>query len=89
MRSKPGSRRAYLNILSGPGSSVGEAIVKHPYVAKINFTGDSETGKRILALASAAVKPVASELGGKNAFIVMPDADMKATIEGAVWGGFL
>ncbi len=67
---------------------MGEAIVKHPYVVKVNFTGDSETGKRILALASAAVKPVACELGGKNAFIVMPDADMKATVEGAVWGGF-
>ncbi|MEJ2110610.1 MAG: aldehyde dehydrogenase family protein [Acidobacteriota bacterium] len=53
-----------LNILSGPGSSVGEAIVNHPYVSKINFTGDSETGKRILSLASAAVKPVACELGG-------------------------
>jgi acyl-CoA reductase-like NAD-dependent aldehyde dehydrogenase len=77
-----------LNILSGPGSTVGEAIVKHPYVAKVNFTGDSETGKRILALASAAVKPVASELGGKNAFIVLPDADMKGTVEGAVWGAF-
>ena len=77
-----------LNILSGPGSTVGEAIVNHPYVAKISFTGDSETGKRILSLASAAVKPIASELGGKNAFIVMPDADMKATIEGAVWGAF-
>ena len=59
-----------------------------PYVVKINFTGDSETGKRILALASAAVKPVACELGGKNAFIVLPDADMKAAVEGAVWGGF-
>jgi acyl-CoA reductase-like NAD-dependent aldehyde dehydrogenase len=77
-----------LNIVSGPGSSVGETIVNHPYVAKISFTGDSETGKRILSLAAAAVKPIASELGGKNAFIVMPDADMKATIEGAVWGGF-
>jgi acyl-CoA reductase-like NAD-dependent aldehyde dehydrogenase len=77
-----------LNIVTGPGSSVGEALVKHPWVSKINFTGDSETGKRILALASAAVKPVACELGGKNAFIVMPDADMNATIEGAVWGGF-
>ena len=77
-----------LNIVTGPGSSVGEALVKNKWVSKINFTGDSETGKRILALASAAVKPVACELGGKNAFIVMPDADMKATVEGAVWGGF-
>ncbi len=77
-----------LNIVSGPGPTVGEAIVKHPRIAKINFTGDSETGKRILALASEAVKPVACELGGKNAFIVLPDADMDAVIEGAVWGGF-
>jgi acyl-CoA reductase-like NAD-dependent aldehyde dehydrogenase len=77
-----------LNIVTGPGSTVGEALVNHPYVSKINFTGDSETGKRILSLASSAVKPVAGELGGKNAFIVMADADMKATIEGAVWGGF-
>lgn len=77
-----------LNIVTGPGSSVGEALVRHPYVSKINFTGDSETGKRILALASAAVKPVACELGGKNAFIVLHDADMEPTIEGAIWGGF-
>jgi acyl-CoA reductase-like NAD-dependent aldehyde dehydrogenase len=77
-----------LNIVTGPGSSVGEALVTHPKVAKINFTGDSNTGKRIMSLASAAVKPVASELGGKNAFIVLADADLDAVIEGAVWGAF-
>ncbi len=77
-----------LNIITGPGSSVGEALVTHPKVAKINFTGDSDTGKRIMGLASAAVKPVASELGGKNAFIVLADADLDAVIEGAVWAAF-
>jgi acyl-CoA reductase-like NAD-dependent aldehyde dehydrogenase len=77
-----------LNIVTGPGSVIGEALVTHPKVAKINFTGDSETGKRIMCLASSAVKPVASELGGKNAFIVLADADLDATIEGAVWGAF-
>jgi acyl-CoA reductase-like NAD-dependent aldehyde dehydrogenase len=77
-----------LNIISGPGRVVGEALVSHPKVAKINFTGDSETGKRIMSLASAALKPVACELGGKNAFIVMADADLDATLEGAVWGAF-
>ena len=77
-----------LNIVTGPGSSVGEALVTHPKVAKINFTGDSYTGKRIMALASTAVKPVASELGGKNAFIILADADMDAVIEGAVWAAF-
>ncbi len=77
-----------LNIVSGPGESVGEALVKHPKIAKINFTGDSETGKRIMRLAGDYVRPVAAELGGKNAFIVLPDADMDPTIEGAVWGAF-
>ena len=77
-----------LNIVTGPGSIIGEALVGHPRVAKINFTGDSATGKRIMELASTFVKPVASELGGKNAFIVMPDADLKATVEGAIWGAF-
>jgi acyl-CoA reductase-like NAD-dependent aldehyde dehydrogenase len=77
-----------LNVITGPGNTVGEALVVHPKVAKINFTGDSSTGKRIMSLASSAVKPVASELGGKNAFIVMNDADLDATIEGAVWGSF-
>ncbi len=60
-----------LNIVSGPGESVGEALVKHPKIAKINFTGDSETGKRIMRLAGDYVRPVAAELGGKNAFIVL------------------
>ena len=77
-----------MNVISGPGSVAGEALVTHPKVAKIAFTGDSVTGKRIMALASAAVKPVASELGGKNAFIVLDDADLDATIEGAVFAAF-
>lgn len=77
-----------LNTVTGPGGSIGEALVTHPKVAKINFTGDSETGKRIMCLASAAVKPVACELGGKNAFIVLGDADLDAAIEGAIWSSF-
>ena len=77
-----------LNIVTGPGGSIGEALVTHPKVVKINFTGDSETGKRIMSLASGAVKPVACELGGKNAFIVLGDADLDAAVEGAVWSSF-
>jgi acyl-CoA reductase-like NAD-dependent aldehyde dehydrogenase len=77
-----------INIVTGPGSTTGEALVTHPKVAKISFTGDSSTGKRIMSLASAAIKPVASELGGKNAFIVLADADLDAAVEGAVWGSF-
>ncbi|MDR0817104.1 MAG: aldehyde dehydrogenase family protein [Clostridiales Family XIII bacterium] len=77
-----------VNILTGPGQVVGEAIVKHPGVAKINFTGDSAVGKRIMTLAADRVMPVASELGGKNAMIVLDDADLYAAVEGAVHGSF-
>ncbi len=77
-----------VNIVTGPGESTGEALVKHPDVAKIAFTGDSMVGKRIMQLAGETVKPLFMELGGKNAFIVMPDADMEAAIEGAVWSAF-
>jgi acyl-CoA reductase-like NAD-dependent aldehyde dehydrogenase len=83
-----GLPKGIINIVTGPGSTTGEALVCNPKVAKINFTGDSETGKRIMSLASANIKPVASELGGKNAFIVMADADLDATVEGAIWGAF-
>ena len=77
-----------VNIVTGPGSTVGEALVKSPDVDKISFTGDSLVGKRIMALASETAKPLFLELGGKNAFIICDDADLDATVEGAVWGAF-
>ena len=77
-----------VNIITGPGELVGEALVRHPRVAKIGFTGDTSTGKRIMKLASDTVKQVGLELGGNNAFIVMEDADVDAAAEGAVWGAF-
>ena len=77
-----------VNVVTGPGETVGEALVEHPGVAKIGFTGDTETGKRIMSLASRTAKQVGLELGGKNAFIVMPDADLDSAVEGAIWGAF-
>ncbi|MBQ8830014.1 MAG: aldehyde dehydrogenase [Oscillospiraceae bacterium] len=77
-----------VNVITGPGTEVGEAIVAHPDVAKINFTGDSKVGKRIMEIASQSVKPVASELGGKNAMIVLDDAELDAVIETAVYSAF-
>ena len=77
-----------VNVLTGPGETVGEALVQHPLVAKIGFTGDTTTGRRIMNLASATVKQVGLELGGKNAFLVMADADVDAAVEGAVFGAF-
>lgn len=77
-----------VNIVTGPGHIVGEAIVNHPGIDKINFTGDSSVGKRIMSLASSRVMPVASELGGKNAMIVLDDANIDAAVEGAVYSAF-
>jgi acyl-CoA reductase-like NAD-dependent aldehyde dehydrogenase len=77
-----------VNIVTGPGAEVGEAIVIHPGIDKINFTGDSKTGKRILGLAADKVMPVGAELGGKNAMVVLNDTDVLAAVEGATHAAF-
>jgi betaine-aldehyde dehydrogenase len=63
-------------------------LVKHPDIAKIGFTGDTVTGKRIMGLASESIKRVGIELGGKNAFVVLADANVDAAVQGAVFGAF-
>lgn len=83
-----GTPPGVINVITGPGESIGEALVRHPDVAKIGFTGDTATGKRIMALASETVKQVGLELGGKNAFIVLEDADVDAAVQGAIFGAF-
>ncbi len=77
-----------MNVITGPGETVGEELVKHPGVAKVGFTGDTATGKRIMRIASDSVKQVGLELGGKNAFVVMADADVDSAVEGAVFGAY-
>jgi acyl-CoA reductase-like NAD-dependent aldehyde dehydrogenase len=66
-----------LNILVGAGRIVGERLVQHPDVAKVAFTGSTEVGKRIGALAAQSIKRVTLELGGKSANIVFADADLE------------
>ena len=78
-----------LNVVTGPGSVVGEALVKHPDVRMISITGDTETGKKIMVQAASTVKKLHLELGGKAPFVVFADADMDAAIQGAVMGGFI
>jgi acyl-CoA reductase-like NAD-dependent aldehyde dehydrogenase len=85
---KAGVPAGVVNVITGPGDVVGEALVKHPKVAKIGFTGDTATGKRIMKLASDTVKQVGLELGGKNAFVVLEDADVESAVEGAIFGAF-
>ncbi|MDR3556518.1 MAG: aldehyde dehydrogenase family protein [Syntrophobacteraceae bacterium] len=83
-----GIPKGVVNVITGPGGTVGEALVEHPGVAKIGFTGDTATGKRIMKVASDTVKQLGLELGGKNAFIVLEDADVDSAVEGAVFGAY-
>jgi acyl-CoA reductase-like NAD-dependent aldehyde dehydrogenase len=73
-----------VNIVTGPGNSVGEALATHPGVDLISFTGSCETGKRIMAVASGTVKRLCLELGGKNPLIVMGDANLDTAVGKAV-----
>ncbi|MBI5476637.1 MAG: aldehyde dehydrogenase family protein [Ignavibacteriales bacterium] len=77
-----------VNIVHGGGSEVGMAIVDHPDVDLVSFTGSTAVGKKISELASKNLKRVSLELGGKNAQIVMDDADLNLALEGVLWGAF-
>jgi acyl-CoA reductase-like NAD-dependent aldehyde dehydrogenase len=78
-----------VNVVPGYGKTAGEALVRHPAVNKIAFTGSTETGKRVMSLAAETLKPVTLELGGKSPNIVFADADLEAAVAGALWGVFL
>jgi aldehyde dehydrogenase (NAD+) len=77
-----------INLVHGSGSQVGQPIVAHPDVALVSFTGSSRVGKQISRTASDSLKRVSLELGGKNAQIVMPDAELALALEGVLWGAF-
>jgi len=66
-----------LNVVNGPGRTVGERIVEHPDVAKVAFTGSTEIGRRVGEIASRSIKRVTLELGGKSANVVFADADLE------------
>ena len=77
-----------LNVITGAGSLVGQALVEHPGIDKIAFTGDTSTGKSIMRGAAETLKKITLELGGKSPNIVLADADMDAAIRGATIGIF-
>ncbi len=77
-----------LNVLTGPGSKLGQTIVEHPGIDKIAFTGDTATGKGIMRSAADTLKKITLELGGKSPNIVLADADIEAAIRGATIGIF-
>lgn len=78
-----------LNVLVGEGSVAGEALVTHPLVDKVSFTGSTRAGRRISELAAAAVRPVTMELGGKSASLVLADADVATAAKFVVYNAFL
>ncbi len=69
-----------VNIITGPGGSVGNALASHPGVDIVGFTGSSETGKVLMAAGSGMIKRLVMELGGKNPVIVLEDADIDAAV---------
>jgi len=77
-----------INIVHGGGTEVGIALVEHPDVDLVSFTGSTSVGKKISEIASKSLKRVSLELGGKNAQIVMDDANLDLALEGVLWGAF-
>lgn len=77
------------NLVTGTGSVIGEALVRHPDVDLVSFTGSTRAGKRISEVAAATVKRVALELGGKSASVILEDADLAMAVKGTVNACFL
>jgi len=77
-----------LNVVTGPGSVVGETLLRHPAVRKIGFTGATDTGRRVMALAAEQIKHVTLELGGSDPMIVCDDADLDHAASAAMVGRF-
>jgi len=84
-----GLPKGVFNLVTGTGAQAGEALVKHPGVDMISFTGSTRAGKRISELAAQSVKRVALELGGKSASVILDDADIAAAVKGTVNGCYL
>jgi betaine-aldehyde dehydrogenase len=73
-----------VNVVVGAGPEAGEALISHPDVSMVSFTGSTPVGKRVMELATAGVKRVHLELGGKAPFVVFDDANLEAAVHGAV-----
>ena len=76
------------NVVIGSGGDVGDPLVTHPDVKVVSFTGSTEVGRRISAACAPTFKRLHLEMGGKNAILVLEDADIELAVEGAVWGAF-
>jgi len=85
---KAGLPEGVINLIHGLGEEAGRELVAHPGVDLVSFTGSSQTGAEVGATCGRTHKQVCLEMGGKNAQIVMEDADLELAVEGALWGAF-
>lgn len=83
-----GLPKGVYNVIIGPGSVVGDAMVTHPAVNKVSFTGSTQVGQNIIRQSAETVKKLTMELGGKSANIVFADADLQEAIQNAFFGIF-
>jgi acyl-CoA reductase-like NAD-dependent aldehyde dehydrogenase len=74
------------NVVTGPGSQIGDFMAGHPLIDKIGFTGSTEIGRRVARIAGTCLKPCTMELGGKSAHIIFADANVKKAIDAAIRG---
>ncbi|MFD2212016.1 aldehyde dehydrogenase family protein [Virgibacillus halophilus] len=83
-----GLPKGVLNVVFGKGSTVGDSMVHHDDIRVISFTGSNDTGRDIAAECGKQLKKLSMEMGGKNAVIVMDDADLDLAVEGILWSAF-
>jgi aldehyde dehydrogenase (NAD+) len=78
-----------INVVTGPGAEVGEALISHKDVDKVAFTGSTEVGRRVMELSAATIKNTTLELGGKSPNIILEDAELEIALPGSLFGVFL
>jgi alpha-ketoglutaric semialdehyde dehydrogenase len=83
-----GLPKGVINLVHGYGEEAGAALVRHPGVNLISFTGSTEVGREVAKVAAETFKKVSLEMGGKNAILVLDDAPLDLAVDGAIWGGF-
>jgi len=83
-----GLPRGVLNLVTGSGRGVGEPLVRHHDVRLVSFTGSTEVGRNVSEACAPDFKHCQLEMGGKNAIVVLDDANLELAVDGAVWGGF-
>ncbi|MCA9641147.1 MAG: aldehyde dehydrogenase family protein, partial [Myxococcales bacterium] len=84
-----GAPKGIFNVISGDGPSVGEALVSHPKVDMVSFTGSTRAGRRVSELAAQSIKRVTLELGGKSANVILDDADLGRAVKSGVGACYL